>query len=508
MKSTTAWLCTAVVVGVVLRFWQAGESLWLDELHTSWTVSGSLGEVAERASIGNQSPLYFWLTWLFARLPLPAEIALRLPSLLAGCALPAAVFWLTKKLCAADQSDQDSAVPLVAAWLVVFDASAIFYSQEARPYALMMFIAVVHVGQLLRTLERDDWRPRTMWVITGALLVHLNYTGGLILLAELVGLVLLAVTEARRRDCPLPLSQDRPLQMCASCWIDIVALIVLLLPAIPGILAVSTRRENWTAFVKPQPAFEMLRMFPWTPAAIVLIVLNSWRAAVSQRNLVLLSCWLLVPLVVTWTTTHLGIAPLFFPRYLIAVLPASLIAAALCVHLGPNATTQSIIVGIVLAVSFANSGFIPNLRREGRLLIDRHEDWRSAVAELNRLLAADSSNPPVLLRSGWIEANELATNDDPLLHEYCLAPVRGMYRLQTPKVYPLTKDDPGKLGAKLREQLAGERSVWLFVRTVDADLRKQLLVDLRESISDEEVWLPDDPLPFGNLYLQRVQLRK
>lgn len=509
MKSTTAWLCSAVVVSAILRGLQAGESLWLDELHTSWTVTGSLSEVAERAAIGNQSPLYFWLVWFFSRLPLPAEIALRLPSLLAGCALPVAVFWLAKKFCSAKGEQQDDTVPLLAAWLTAIDPQAIFYSQEARPYALLMFVAVVHIGQLLRTLERDDWRPRTLWVVTGALLVHLNYTAGLILLAEFVALVLLAVSAARQPLCRVSLDEDRPLKWCLSCWIDIVALIVLLLPAIPGMLDVGARRDNWNTFVKPRDWYVMLQLFPWTPAIVVLIVLNSWRSAISQRNLVLLSCWLLVPLIVTWTTTQLHVAPLFHQRYVIAALPASLVAAVLCVRLTTNVATQSALVGIILAVAVANGRLVQNIAQDGRLLHERQEDWRGAVAKLNSLLAADPTGSPfVLVRSGLMEADELPNNQSPLFHEYCLSPVRGMYRLKSDNAVPLTTNDPGKLLPAVRDRLSGERSIWLLVRTAQASVREQLLIDLRQSIADEEVWLAEEPIIFGNLYLQRVQLRK
>ena len=36
-----AALAVLVVFGAALRIWQAGESLWLDELHTAWCALGS-----------------------------------------------------------------------------------------------------------------------------------------------------------------------------------------------------------------------------------------------------------------------------------------------------------------------------------------------------------------------------------------------------------------------------------------------------------------------------------
>src|SRR5437762_14037393 len=83
-------LFLVVAIGAALRLWQARESLWLDELHTAWCAGGSLADVAPRAMIGNQSPLFFWLEWLIVRLLGSSEWTLRLPSIVAGPLLPGA----------------------------------------------------------------------------------------------------------------------------------------------------------------------------------------------------------------------------------------------------------------------------------------------------------------------------------------------------------------------------------------------------------------------------------
>ncbi|WP_254513592.1 glycosyltransferase family 39 protein [Anatilimnocola floriformis] len=505
-KPTIIVLSAIVVLTVILRGWQLGESLWLDELHTSWTVSGSLSDVAQRAAVGNQSPVYFWLTWFSARLPLPGEIALRLPSMLAGCALPVAVFWLCKKLLPKKGSESaDDTVPLLAAALVAIAPRAIFYSQEARPYAILMLVAALHYGVLLKGLERATWQMRTYWVITGALLVHLHYTGGLILLAELVALLLLAISDVRQRS---PSGADcSPFKMCTNCLVDIGALVVLLLPAIPGMLAVSARRENWSHFVEPQPWEAILLLFPWTTAVVVLIVLKWWRPVLQQPSLILLACWIFVPQITAWLTTQVDVARLFHSRYLIAVMPATLIAAALCVRLCGNAATQSIAAGIILAIAFATSGIMHNWRQDGKVLHDRREDWRGAVAALNDKLKNDSAtNPPILVRSGLIEADALRDNGEPFFRDYCLCPVKGIYRLNSDNLIPLTTDEPGLLQAELSERLRSEDSLWLLVRTSQASVREQLLKDLKKSLGVEIE--ASEPQFFGNLYLQQIKLRQ
>ena len=54
--------------------------------------SGPLDEVARRAAAGNQSPVFFGLEWLLLGVLGEGEIALRLPSLMAGSLPPLAVF--------------------------------------------------------------------------------------------------------------------------------------------------------------------------------------------------------------------------------------------------------------------------------------------------------------------------------------------------------------------------------------------------------------------------------
>lgn len=508
MNRSTALLGCIVLVGILLRGWQASESFWIDELHTSWAVSGSLREVADRAALGNQSPLYFWLAWFSARLPLSPEIALRLPSLLAGCALPIATFALAKKLLPREETSDDAA-PLLAAALVVIDPLAIFFSQEARPYALLQLVVVTHFWLLLQILERPTWLPRTIWVLTGALLVHLHYTGALILVAECVSLVALTLLTRKSSGGPVCGGGDNQVALCYSCWIDLGALALLLLPAIPGILAVAARRENWKEFVKPQAAIEILRIFPWTPAIIVLSGMHRRRPVLSPRSLVILAGWLLVPLALTWLCTRLDIAALFHKRYLIAVWPASILAVALCARLGTNRALQLAIAAGVFAVSLANSGLVQNWRRDGRLMHERTEDWRPAVRELNSVLQPDSAI--VLLDSGLIEADELPRGEDPRLVEYCLYPLHGAYSIpEEARAYPLTNNSAGKYllpAARASLRSASTRSIWLIGRG-SSGAREETLAELEDSTRPTELWSPQPPQVFGSVYLQQVIVRE
>ena len=140
-------LVLLTLLGGAIRFSQARESLWVDELHTAWTVAGGLHDIPPRAARGNYSPLYFYLPWVAARLLGSGEIALRLPSLLAGIAL------IPLTCLAIARWTKSSSAGLLAGFLVTIDQNFLFFSLEARSYALVQLTALGHLMLFWRLLE-------------------------------------------------------------------------------------------------------------------------------------------------------------------------------------------------------------------------------------------------------------------------------------------------------------------------------------------------------------------
>src|SRR5262245_33493597 len=193
-RSLTDWPFWAAVgislAAAALRIAPLREGLWLDELHTAWCAVGSLKEVAERAAIGNQGPLFFWLEWLLIGLFGPSELALRLPSFLAGSMLPMAVYFFARRLGTAGMG-------VLAAALVAVDPLGIFYSSEARPYALVQLLAVVHLAIAAEMVRKPSWQARAGWIASAAVLFYLHYTTALLLAAEIVFYALIMLLRPR-----------------------------------------------------------------------------------------------------------------------------------------------------------------------------------------------------------------------------------------------------------------------------------------------------------------------
>jgi 4-amino-4-deoxy-L-arabinose transferase-like glycosyltransferase len=179
------------VVGVVVRLLVADQSLFADELSTRWMIADrSFGDVIATVNTDAEitPPLYFAASWLTTQLGLD-PLLVRAPSLIAGAATIPLVH-----LVGARTVGRRAA--LVAAALTALSPFMIFYSAEARGYALMTALVLLSTLAMLVAL---DGKPRWWWVYGACtcLAVYSHYTSVFALAAQLLWL-LWAHPEARR----------------------------------------------------------------------------------------------------------------------------------------------------------------------------------------------------------------------------------------------------------------------------------------------------------------------
>lgn len=496
-------LAVLVLLGAALRVWRARESLWLDELHTAWCALGPLSEVVPRATIGNQSPLFFWLEWLLVQILGPSELAVRLPSLAAGSLLPAALYWLTGRW------TRQPWLGVLAAWLVVVDPMQIYYATEARPYALVELIAVAHVGVLAELLVRPRPALHVAFVLLGALLFHLHYTAGLLFPAELVAVALFLLLSHNRQAAPAEQSSSASAKLLFR---DGLAIAALCLPAAPNLLAIFARRTNWELFVDKPTLETIATLIPWSWTAAIVLAGLAYR--LSRRTLdpddapsVLSLCWLLAPLALAWLLTYTDTARLFFLRYLIVSAPAALILAVLVIRPIPWRTIQ-IAAGIAVALFALLGPVIPRFATDTR----RHAEWRSAIAHFNQ--HHDHDRYPVLLATQLIESDALRGSSDAALVEYCLFPVHSLYPIAAdPTVtFPLPLTNPGQLSPQLVGLVHSRGGAWLIFagREDAADAAANGIVTGVQSPKSklsgrQENWSVVDRDSFGTLHIMLIR---
>jgi 4-amino-4-deoxy-L-arabinose transferase-like glycosyltransferase len=180
------------VLGVVLRLLVGHQDLFGDELSTHWIIAGhGLGGVVSTVHTDAEitPPLYFALAWLTTRIALTPEL-LRGPSLVAGAATIPLIYAIGLRTVGRRAA-------LVATVLATLSPFLVYYSAEARGYALMVALLLGSTLSLLVALEdrRAPW-----WVLYGACTAgaaYSHYTCVFALGAQLAW-VLWAHPEARR----------------------------------------------------------------------------------------------------------------------------------------------------------------------------------------------------------------------------------------------------------------------------------------------------------------------
>jgi mannosyltransferase len=569
-----------ILLGVVCRWPALGSSLWIDELHTSWVVAGGWHEVAARAHQGNQSPLYFGVLRGWVGVWGSSELTLRFPSLLAGLALLPGLYGLVRRW-------TGQVMPgLLVGLFVAIDSRFIFYATEARPYALVQLVALWHIVSACRRRQTEGpWR-RLELILSGALLFHLHYTGSLLWIAS-AGILMLPT---RTGGTGHPGWRERATVL----GLDFAAIGLLILPALPHVFSVVERRDAWHSFVPDNPPLISIftTLHAWYFLAVPLACLwaqyarHAWRQ-VSNRtrgeggtgesvrgrevsgggarlveqpvsredreagnSVPWVLCWWWGPVGAAWLATRWGVAGLFFPRYLVGAAAAPAVLGALLVaRLSPHWLRWISGAGALVCALVLDGYVLGLFQGDPRPL--RREDWRGLTATLSRLETEGA--PLLLLRSGLIEADELASaqlasDQRERLREYCRYVFAGVYRLPSDvdsgsrvradedreaehrhhgardglaaedgergerggvdwQIEPLANQAPFAITPDLRRRVADRSRVWLVMR---ADRRRmgRLASEIVSALAvpgDRHDWRIERRWDFGNVRLLELQ---
>lgn len=175
-----AWALVAAVtmVGLALRLPSFGDSLFGDELSAFYIVAGhSFGQMMHLLnghSTELNPPLFFILAWGSVKVFGLSAMALKLVSLLTGTATIPLVYLLGRRTVSA-------AAGLVAAALAAACPFLIYYSSEARPYALMVFLILVATLALLQALASPGWGWWGLYALAACAAAYTHFTSVFVL---------------------------------------------------------------------------------------------------------------------------------------------------------------------------------------------------------------------------------------------------------------------------------------------------------------------------------------
>ncbi len=210
-----AWwpLLALTLLAAVLRFATLGEqSFWYDEAFTPVHVLHSGIGATWRAYVHSENtpPLWYALAWIDFRIFGDGALALRFPSALAGVATVPIAWALTLELVgrpneaqpptarqAAQHSPAARRAAFLAAAIVAVDPLFVWYSQEARAYALFVLFAALAMLCFARLLNEPTRGRAFAFALSGALALLSHYFA-VFLLVPMALWLLLSNARARR----------------------------------------------------------------------------------------------------------------------------------------------------------------------------------------------------------------------------------------------------------------------------------------------------------------------
>jgi hypothetical protein len=194
-RSQAFWIVAGLTaLAALLRFATLGvQAYHHDEVVTvSRILPGSFGHAMDAVNYSESAPpLYYALAWVWTQLWGTGEWGLRSLSALAGVATVPVAYLLALEL-------RGRRAGLLAAALVAVNPMLLWYSQEARAYALFALLCAVSLLYCVRALRGGRRRDFVLWGVVSGLALATHYFAVFPLAAEAVWLL------RRRRRESLP----------------------------------------------------------------------------------------------------------------------------------------------------------------------------------------------------------------------------------------------------------------------------------------------------------------
>ncbi len=357
------------VLAATLRFVTLShQSFWFDEAQAVHEMRLSFGGMLGAWSHGEPNPpLYFLLAWPWARVFGTSEAGLRSLSAVLGTALIPLVY-----LCARELVSRRAG--LFAALFAALNPLMIWYSQEAREYMLLSFLAAASVLGFARAWRTPSTRRLAWWGVVSGLALLTQYFAGFLVAAE----ALLLVYRARSRASLIAAAAMAAVEAALiphlighvahpAGWIDTFPLSVRIQQT-PVAFALNTLYRS------PAVSYGLLGAAALAAALILLLIVgedNIHRLRAAGLAAVLAGAVVLVPLGLALLGRDYYEARALIPGW----IPLAVLVGAACA--APRTQWAGIALATVLCAAFVYAGVridaTPDYQRP---------DWRGVAAAL------------------------------------------------------------------------------------------------------------------------------
>jgi len=355
-RKTIALLVLIIALGSFLRIYGLGaESIWLDEAHSVRVSSENLASVV-RATTGHHLPLYFVILHFWMSLLGTSEVAVRSLSAILGIISIPLIYYVGSQFF-------NKRVGLIGSFLSAISLYHILYSQEARPYALLLLLSLLSFLLFVQILKQDKKWFYLFYFLTNILLIYTHVFALFTIAAQMLFLFLFWTKYKPQRFKLLSVQ---------------MATVLAILPVVSHVFGVATAMVEqgfWIREPSLMSLYGTLGTFAGGKHLAILIFLClaliaplsirriegkltltrpleslkgiSWGIRLEAlREILLLVIWLFLPLVLAFIISKV-ITPIYVHRYLIGASPALYLLVAKGLS---NLKVRSIIYPVILLI--------------------------------------------------------------------------------------------------------------------------------------------------------------
>jgi uncharacterized membrane protein len=192
-------LACVTLAGLALRL-AVTRGIWLDEAISIHQAHLGLHDLFQNLYYGDRHPpLHHLALWLTVRAFGDSELAVRLPSLIAGTLVIPALYELGREL-------YDRRTGLIAAAFGAASPLLIWYAQEARMYAFVTLFGLLALLTQLRVIRNGSMVNWAAYILATAALLWSHYFGLLLIAVQQLIFVGVLIQRRRAREPVKPLA--------------------------------------------------------------------------------------------------------------------------------------------------------------------------------------------------------------------------------------------------------------------------------------------------------------
>jgi mannosyltransferase len=482
----TGALAALTLLALALRVTHLGRSLFTDETYSLALAQRGFGHMLGLFGYEANGMPYPIVLWPLIRVFGTSEAALRVPAVLAGTASVPALWWAARRL------GYRSAVALGAAALLAVNPMAVWYSQEARPYALVVLAACLAFGALPGVVGPERVRTQGSGRGQGSGSGQRSGSGqgrggARAVVGYVAAMALLGYSDLLALPIVLPaqaLIARRAGRAGVRRWLwSLAAVLVCCVPLIVAAVIARGRRNAlyWLPKLSRSLVEGAVQEFTgglsgvsavrWvTVLAVAVLVAGAlWRRrGAGLSKLAVPAWWGLAPPALLLAVS--AVEPVFWPRYAILALPGlCLLVAEAAGQLWDSHPARSLAVACLATIAVA--GAVADADQQSEV----QENWPPALASLRAARmpgeAVIVDNALVLPSLGYYDPAFRARDGVVVVQEWHDRPLpAGFVGYRDPMGYGTVP--PGPPAARTFRELALRGGgVWLVVAEVDEHLQ-------------------------------------